>query len=353
MYFSDVSNEEFRHYHGLTVPNFTIKLSDVLHQTGGVFDNKLFKIEEIIADKLYKIYPMFNTGVIRSSNPDDKVLDNKMVIANKTSDVTYLSFISDETSEVEDYIEYGSYYGIGDSLTTAEFNSIVYYLRQYDEINKPIKFSQSTITGDYGEYDFNIKTGFVDKGILINANHLTTDTDFHVKLSNAVFKTSSYSLHMKAMRISNVNVTDENSEDNITYIDVDVNLVDGVYVHIPTDELQVGDILLYDCSVSILHDNPVIQDWITNLSLDVEPVVIQIGDTATLTATGVDSIGQGVSGKLIYFYELYEVLLDLQSSKSIAQTGDVVDLNVTLKDESDGSIVDEDSVVLFYIDVEE
>ena len=68
-YYTNIANEELQYFHGLQVKNFTIKLSDIN-------TSWLFKIEEIIEDSIYKIYPLFYTQEITSSNPDDKILDN-------------------------------------------------------------------------------------------------------------------------------------------------------------------------------------------------------------------------------------------------------------------------------------
>ena len=129
MYFSNITNEELQYFHGLKVPNFTIKLSDVLHKTSNVFDNKLFKVEEIITDKLYRICPLFYTTHIYSTNSKDKILDDKLIIANKNSDTTYLTFISNEEEDVQDYTSYGTYYSIGEDLTDSQYNSIIALLR--------------------------------------------------------------------------------------------------------------------------------------------------------------------------------------------------------------------------------
>ena len=51
-YFTNITNEELQYFHNLTVPNFTIKLTDVL-------TSNLFKKETIISGTLYKIYPLF------------------------------------------------------------------------------------------------------------------------------------------------------------------------------------------------------------------------------------------------------------------------------------------------------
>ena len=65
MYYDNIANTELQYFRNLMVSNFTIKLSDVL-------TSDLFKIEEIVADKFYKIYPLFYTNTITSSNSLDK-----------------------------------------------------------------------------------------------------------------------------------------------------------------------------------------------------------------------------------------------------------------------------------------
>ena len=317
MYFDDITNEELQYYHGLKVPNFTIKLTDVLHKTSNTFDNKLFKIEEITTDKLYRIYPLFNTGRITSSNPNDKIIDDKVILAEKTTDTTYLTFISDETSEVQDCQAYGTYYTIGDTLTTAQYNSIVSLIRQFEGITRNLTYDQNTITGTYGKYDFSIKTGFTDKGILINNSHLTTETDFHIKLSNAVFNHSTYTVKMTALRLNEINIMDEeDSDEEPETIPVEVELTNGEYVHIPTTDLEAGDILLYDMTVEIKHDKPIITGAIvTGLTLTANKDTIQTGDTATLTMKATDLETLGVTGKTIKLYK-NDTLLDTLTTDS-------------------------------------
>ena len=289
MYYNNITDNELQYFHELRVPNFTIKLTDILHKTGGAYDNKLFKVEEIITSKLYRIYPLFYTGTITSTNPEDRIIDDKLIIANKTNNHTYITFISDENEPVQDYVSYGSYYSIGDSLTDSQFNSIVALLRHHSSISRPLRFSQSTITGEFGAYEFTISTGFTDKGILINSNHLSTSTGFHIKLSNPVFSNSTYTLELQALRITDVNVSGESSSDNIEYIPVEVELVADEFVHIPVTDLEVGDILLYDSILVISHDQPVIRGvQVNSISVNSTNSILQQGYTSTLTFTAYD-----------------------------------------------------------------
>ena len=119
MYYSNITNSELAYFHNRPVHNFTVKLSQIL-------TSPIFKVEEIITDSIYKIYPLFYTGTITSSNPNDRILDNKVIICQKLESTeennqeTYFTFISDETADIVDYSEYGTYYEIGDQLTESQ-----------------------------------------------------------------------------------------------------------------------------------------------------------------------------------------------------------------------------------------
>ena len=87
MYYKDITDEELQYFHGLTVPNFTITLTDLL-------ESDLFKIETI-KENLYKIYPLFYTGEITTNNPNDVVIDDQVIICQKQPEKeTFLTFIS-------------------------------------------------------------------------------------------------------------------------------------------------------------------------------------------------------------------------------------------------------------------
>ena len=132
IYFSNITNSEIQYFHGLTAPNFTITLTQLL-------ESDLFKVETIKTN-LYKIYPLFYTESITTNNPNDIVIDDQVVLCQKQAEKeTFLTFISNPDGDVQDYQNYASYYDIGDSLTENEYNSIVSLLRHNiintDEIN--------------------------------------------------------------------------------------------------------------------------------------------------------------------------------------------------------------------------
>ena len=145
MYYDNIANTELQYFRNLMVYNFTIKLSDVL-------TSDLFKIEEIVADKFYKIYPLFYTNTITSSNNVDRILDNRCIICQKQENKeTYLSFISDENEDIQDYQSFVEYFDITDSLSTEEFNMVVSLLRQNIIHNDAINIMEE-VTGSYGKY---------------------------------------------------------------------------------------------------------------------------------------------------------------------------------------------------------
>ena len=319
MYFTNIANEELEYFHGLKVPNFTIKLTDVLHQTSNVFDNKLFKVEEIISDKLYRIYPLFYTNKIYSSNSDDKIIDDKVIIANKTTDNTYLTFISNEDEPVQDYISYGTYYSIGEDLTDEEFNSIITLLR-HNMIHKDnIHLNNEVIQGKYGVYDISINNSglYMDNGI--EATNLLEVT---CTLRKPVFEDSEYTLKLKAYHISDVNITGEVSDDNITVLDLDTVLVRGETVSVDLTGLVHGDIIGYDAVVEVNHDNPVIRLFEDKCTSIISGNWLNYSNRATVSAdkNGTSIINTASSNAYYfvknsaYIFEDYECTFDIVST---------------------------------------
>ena len=341
MYFSNIADKDLKYFHGIQVPNFTIKLTDAL-----VSD--LFKVETIISDKLYKIYPLFYTGKITSSNPMDKVIDDKVIIANNTTSTTYLTFISDENEEIQDYVEYGSYFDIGDSLTDAEYNSIVQLLRANHKAYDNLEIRQGTINGEYGDYTFKI-TGdtITDQGIIVT-NETLTDIG-SVKLTNPVFNSSTYTLHLRVFHIVDVNIDDDN-QGNVIVEDVTIELKKNKEIPIL---LEISEdytyIIGFGASVEVSHNQPVIKDWITDIILTGDKEIIKSGEKVSLTATCTDSYNNPIPGKTVYFYEEYEpTLLRLTGDKRIIKSSEVVGLSATLSD-TDGSRIPGETVY-FYVD---
>ena len=78
MYFTDISDTELRYYHHTVKNNFSLPLTDIL-------TSDMFKIEEIITDSIYKVYPLFYCDSIESTNSNDKILENKCIICQKDS----------------------------------------------------------------------------------------------------------------------------------------------------------------------------------------------------------------------------------------------------------------------------
>ena len=76
MYFGNIADSELKQYHETVKNNFSMSLSNVL-------SSDLFKIETIITDTIYKIYPLFYCDTITSTNKKDKILDNKCIICEK------------------------------------------------------------------------------------------------------------------------------------------------------------------------------------------------------------------------------------------------------------------------------
>ena len=95
MYFGNIASDELKQFHHTIKNNFSMVLSDVFSQTN------LFKIEEIVADNLYKIYPLFYCDTITSTNPNDEILDNKCIVCTKDNNTRLYFNNNDELINVD------------------------------------------------------------------------------------------------------------------------------------------------------------------------------------------------------------------------------------------------------------
>ena len=344
MYFSNISDTELVKYPRPLIDNFTIRLSDILHKTDNLFDNKLFKIEEIITDTIFKIYPLFSCKEISTSNNNDKIFENKLIICKKEEKETFITFKSND-GEITDYLDYASYYSIDDELTVSQFNAIVSLLRK-TPINKQIRIQPHTIGTDYGDLDFEFTGLILDNGIKV-----TELTTLKVKLSEQVFWYSNYHLNLEVLRLGDPNVEIDDASEK-TIIPLSIDLLKDTWVDIDTTNLEIGDIILYDGVLEITHDKPEIH-YLTGLNTYATPNPIQNGENSEIYAQLIDSYGYNHKevGKTVYFFEIAEPTIKVSATEDIIQTGDTVEVNAEVKD-YDGSII-KNTKVYFYKEEEE
>ena len=112
MYFSNIADSEMDLFHEKIQTNFIITLPNALN-------SRLFKVEQIIPNTLYKIYPLFYCKEIISSNPDDEILDSKCIVCTKQNN-TLLKFKAEKPKEKE------VYFGLSRTITYYGFALYVY-----------------------------------------------------------------------------------------------------------------------------------------------------------------------------------------------------------------------------------
>ena len=340
MYYSNIMNEELQYFRNLTGPNFTIKLSDLL-------SSDLFHKEEIISDKMYRIYPLFYCNEITSSNPNDKILENKALICQKLDKETFLTFLSSD-GDVYDYQNFAEYYDIGDSLTTGQFNTIVSLLRSSTIHTDSFNILEDVI-GNYGEYLFNVDGCTVlDTGIVIDEDTISAEPK--VMLTANVFHFSTYTLILDVIHYTGVNIDGDDTDYKVVET-LEIGLLPDEWVNIPLDSLENGYIISRNAHVEIKHNKPVIPDIIQSIKLNAEPEIIQTGEYAELYATGLNNGGLPVgAGHTIHFFEKLEPTITLSTDKQIIQTGEDMEIYAKVKD-TDGSLAQ--GVKVYFYEEEE
>jgi len=342
MFFTDITNKELQYFHNLKVPNFSITLSDLL-------TSELFKIEEIIEDNIYRIYPLFYTSKITSTNPNDKIIDTRCIICQKNTNETYLTFISDTEKDILDYTDYGNYYKVGDTLTENQFNSIIALLRKNTIFTDILRVKQGIVNGEYGNYTFNIdSTTIIDTGILITDETLSNIGT--VTLTDQVFRWANYNLKLKVFYIEDVNAIDDVHSDNVIVTELNLPLQRDTPVVIPFETFGYNYVVSFDATVEITHTAPEIHR-ITGLEVYSDPAIIQKNKNVEIYGQLLDTDMReynidGAEGHTIYFFEKLEPTLIMSSTVNPIQIDDDTDIKCEVKDE-EGSKVQNTKVHFF------
>ena len=108
MYFTNITNKELYQFHNKVKSNFNMKISEIIN-------SPLFRVEN--SGDLLRIYPLFYTDKIVSSNSIDRILEDKCIISQNNLNTT-LFFIVDEKIPVlsinysfkTDYLKYWEFY---------------------------------------------------------------------------------------------------------------------------------------------------------------------------------------------------------------------------------------------------
>ena len=312
MYFSNIVNSELQHFHAFSGADLSMSLTDII-------SSDLFKVEEIINDNFYRIYPLFYCEKIISSNSKDIILDTHCVILEKTENETYLSFITDENKENiilnENFLNIKN---IGDTLSTDEFNGLVYRLRQKGALTGSLNFEKNNlITGFYATYQFNGVNGQLrnDSGIIINDK--IKNTPLTVKLVNPFFLNAKYALTFTVRSLTGVNICEENKEEYISTDTFSIALVEDSDVSIPISNYVNDDVLDFDVEVNISFDVPEIVNSNFELELSSNYDEITVDENLTLTATLIGD--ENVTGYVVQFYE-DNVLIGTETTDNLGKS---------------------------------
>ena len=240
MYFSNIGDSELSQYHSLVCNDFKMTLTDVL-------ESDLFKVEEIVSDSIFKVYPLFYCNEIKSNNYDDKVLANKCVICKNATD-TVLSF--NTVKSIVGDVDFGY------SVYNGAVGFVVYC---YDTVTN-IPLSDIVLSVETSKGTFNVVTGS-DGAITYNYDNETlisikydettlydvSNTSFIDYYGNGLISNQSYGTLIG----NDINLLFED-DTIVNYVNKDSlnhNLGNGLHTLIIEGTLtSIGDRAFYRCS---------------------------------------------------------------------------------------------------------
>ena len=327
MYYSNIANKDLLPFKKTLLSNLSISLGETLN-------NDFFYTEPL--GEFIKIIPLFNTLEITSSNPNDKILENKCVIAQNNTR-TVLTFTSNPEEETKEYMPYGEYHSIGDTLNVNEFNGIIQLIRNHIKNDETLTLKQGVINGKYGDYEINIDNAtIIDKGILITEETLQNNNT--ITLHNPSFYYSRYLLTLTIIEYESPGIGDSTRPETVTTtLEIELNKEESTIL--PFDELTVGSVVLFESTIQIDHSTPYIAGYVID-HVDMLPSgPILKGDTGELSAHVIDRNNIGIIGMEVSFYEEYILSIICKLSSLIIEKDDTCVVSAELRDSKDGSHV--------------
>ena len=266
MYFTDLTNSELERYHDKArLDSFSVNITTMM-------GSNLFKDIEL-NNGLFKIIPLFYVSEIRCNDSDVRIFSNKALIMD-SSNTSYVDFITDETIYYVDEGARENYippYPVGEDLTEAQFNNLVYLMRKNTVFKDEFRVKQSgKVSCEFGEYTFSMTlSNIIDKGIVLTrgrANRTRAPTPpssvIKCELTNPYFHEHTYTLVLTLRSIKDVNLDKEHiSDDNIIEREVRTDLIPNTEVTVNWNTSQdetFNEVILYDARVEIRCTKPLI-----------------------------------------------------------------------------------------------
>jgi len=189
---------------------------------------------------------------------------------------------------------------IGDNLTLSEYNAIVSLLRNNCPFSEQIKINNKKVTGEYGEYVFDLEsTTILDTGILVSNE--TMSSIGTVKLENPVFPHSEYIIKFNVYSIEDYNVFDGDT-DGIIVTPLEITLENNVAVNIPFETLDLNNIIGFDAEIQINHIG-ISESHYYELTTSTPKLDVGTGEEFEITAHLSDLVSsENLNNETIHFY---------------------------------------------------
>jgi len=239
MYFGNIAESDVKSFHQ------QIKVNTIMTTT----DLRQYSKVDNISSTIKRVKPLFYADTVTSDNTNDNVLSNRCIITNGSGSKYTLG--NGTTLFNRDYIEP---YDIDDTLTTAEFNKIIYLLKRYAIVKEDAIVSETEYKGEYGDIEYTISNAiFTDKGLLKLGNSFSVTA----KLKNPQYTSVQYKLRCKYIDNDSLNIDGDIEEfDTVEY---DVNLTSGTAVSIVNSGMANNDTILYDAELIVDFNAPEIR----------------------------------------------------------------------------------------------
>lgn len=220
------------------------------------------------------------------------------------------------------------YFSLGSEISYPDYNALVYLLRKFKRLTSDLKLGSSTISSDYGTYS-------VTGGLTSVGGNFILEDDVTVSSSDVLLNCF-YTFYFTVVDVNLSGTVNR----RVISVTGDTGDNGELEVTLSPDLLEDDEVILPDFKVDIVFDPHEYYTPVTGLhiTLEVDKLNIDVGETNTVTATVLNDQGEPVSSLNLSFNvngDIEMVTTDNDGVASLTYTGTGVGwVNVTVSDES-------------------
>jgi len=200
------------------------------------------------------------------------------------------------------------YFSLGSEISYPDYNALVYLLRKFKRLTSDLRLGSNSISSDYGTYS-------VTGGLTSVGGNFILEDNVTIS-SNDVLLNCFYTFYFTVVDVNLSGTVNR----RVISVTGDTGDNGELEVVLEPSLLESDEVILPDFKVDIVFDPHEYYTPVSSLdiTLEVDKEYINVGETATVTATVLDDTGSPVTGLDLQFNFNGDIVSDTTDSRGIA-----------------------------------